>query len=685
MNDWYKHCYVRLLIDNHISEDDPAFMTKFDPARYVAMVKKAGIESSMVYAVCHNGNSYYPTKVGHMHANLKGRDIFGETVNLLRKEGIVPIAYYTSIYHNHSAKNHPAWRMLNAKGGRQSSGRYWWSCPNNDEYVAFTLAQIGEVIAYDVDGIFNDMTFWPIICVCPNCRTKYLKETGREIPVKLDWRSKEWIDFQRFRERSLAAFTQKITGFIKSKKAITVTHQTSTLMAGSGQAYTLGIAAACDYTSGDFYGGKYQHILGAKVLAAISKNMPYEFMTSRCVDLRDHTSMKSEAELTAEASETLANAGAYFFIDAINPDGTLEQDVYDRLGAVARKLAPFTETVKHHVPDIVADKALYYSSAAYVDANATADITGAAPTGAEIMCAAPGGNPAVEELAGTSVFLTRAHIPFRAISSETTNYEGLNTIVMNNIMYTTPAENERIRKFVKGGGTLIATGLTSLYKPDGATTGDFGLADVFGVSFTGEKAKRFHYLSFVAKHWLISCNASAPLVKAKTAKLIAKIMEPLFDPDSAKYASIHSNPPGVVTDYAGLTANKYGKGQCLYLSSPVFSLQHNAQQTFGTWLFNEYSPSSLVVATNAPECVELTLLKSTTRNAYIAGFVNYQKELPNVPVRDLYATIRLPDGVIPKSCRRVSDNKKIAVKIEQGALRLEVPCLETIEMIEVLY
>ncbi|MFA6294385.1 MAG: alpha-amylase family protein, partial [Victivallales bacterium] len=542
MNDWYKRAYSRILIDNHISEDDPGSMAKFDPAKYVAMVKKAGIESSMVYAVCHNGNSYYPTKVGHMHSNLKGRDIFGETVKLLRKEGIIPVAYYTSIFHNNSAKTHPEWRITDVKGN-QHGGRYWWSCPNNDEYVVFTLAQIGEVISYDVDGIFNDMTFWPVVCMCTNCRKKYLEETGREIPLNIDWRSKDWVDFQRFREKSMAYFTQKITAFIKSKKDISVTHQTSTVMHGWAYSYTLGIAVACDYTSGDFYGGKYQHVLGAKVLAGISKNMPYEFMTSRCVNLRDHTSMKSEAELTAEASVTLAKAGAYFFIDAINPDGTLENEVYERLGRVSKKLAPFTETVKRHVPDIVADKALYYSSSAYVDENAITNI----------MTSTPSGNPAVEELSGTSVFLTRAHIPFRVISSETKNLDGLNAVVMNNIMYTTKGENDRIRKFVKDGGTLIATGMTSLYEPDGTTTGDFGLADVFGVSYSGKKSKRFHYLSFTDRHWLISSYASAPLVKAGKAKLLANIVEPLFDPDDEKYASIHSNPPRKATDYAGPT------------------------------------------------------------------------------------------------------------------------------------
>lgn len=673
MNDWYKRCYARLLIDNHISEDDPSAMTKFDPAQYVAMVKKAGIEAAMVYATCHNGNCYYPTKVGHMHANLKGRDIFGEVVDRLRAEGIVPVAYYTSIYHNHSAKTHPAWRVTHVNGN-QHGGRYWWSCPNNAEYRAFTIAQILEVIAYDVDGIFNDMTFWPGICVCPSCRTKYLAQTGREIPRKIDWRNPEWVTFQRFREECMAGFTQDITAAIKAAKDMTVTHQTSTIMHGWTQGYTLGIAAACDYTSGDFYGGKYQHILGSKVLAAATRNLPYEFMTSRCVNLRDHTSMKSEAELTAEAATTLANAGAYFFIDAINPDGTLESEVYDRLGNVSRKLAPFTAAVKQHRPVIVADKAFYYSSAAYVDESASSDIM--TPSG---------GKPAVEEMSGASIVLTRAHMPFRAVTSATEDYSGLNTIIMNNILYTTPEENARLRQFVADGGTLIATGLTSLYQPDGTTTGDFGLADVFGVSSANAKAKRFHYLSFLDRHWLVSSHASAPLVKTTTAKLLARIVEPVFDPDAEQYASIHSNPPGVETEYAGLTVNTYGKGKCVYLSSPVLTLQQDAQQAFGTWLFREFAPSAFVLDTNAPPCVEITVNRSTTANAYLIGFVNYQKELPNVPVRDISVTLRLPEGVAPKSCTRLSDGAGVKPLAADGALVLNVPCLETLEIIEVQF
>jgi len=638
------------------------------------MVKLAGVESAMVYSCDHNGNCYYPAKRGHLHANLKGRDIFGETVSLLRKEGIVPIAYYTSIYHNDSAKNHPAWRMAMA-GGSQHSGRYWWSCPNNEDYVEFAISQVQEVVAYDVDGLFNDMTFWPGICLCHACREKFLAETGLEIPAEVDWRNKEWIAFQRFRERSMAKFSQRITDAAKAvRKDITVTHQTSLIMAGWLQGYTLDLAAACDYTSGDFYGGKGQHILGAKVMAAASKNLPYEFMTSRCVNLRDHTSMKSEDGLLAEASTTLINGGAYFFIDAINPDGTLEEEVYKRLSSVSAKLHPFREALKRHSPELHAGVALYYSSASYVGDGSKA----------HIMSDVPPEVPAVAELSGMADILTRNHIPFKVVNAKTPSFKGLGTIILNNIAYLEPDEVERLKTFVAEGGTLIATGNSSLFDADGATSGNFALSEVFGVNTTGKDSTSYNYLSFVGRHWLVSCNAPAPLVKASTAKVLAKIVEPVFAPEAEKYASIHSNPPGRETEFAALTVNSYGKGRCVYLASSLLSMKQDAQREFGAWLLKEFMTTNVSIETNAPPCVEAAVLRSSTADAWLVGFVNYQAELPNVPVHGLRAELPL-HGRNLSSCVRISDGAKLQPKIENGSAVLEVEKLDTIEMFELSF
>ena len=60
MTAWYEGSYARMQVDCHISEDDESFMTRFEPARVAAVAKKAGVDSAMVCACCHNGNCYYP-------------------------------------------------------------------------------------------------------------------------------------------------------------------------------------------------------------------------------------------------------------------------------------------------------------------------------------------------------------------------------------------------------------------------------------------------------------------------------------------------------------------------------------------------------------------------------------------------------------------------------------------------
>lgn len=314
-------CYSRILIDNHITDLRPEYMAKFDPEHYAAMIRLAGIESAMVYASDHNGNCYYPSKVGHVHAGCRGRDLFGETVKRLAGAGIVPVAYHTLVYQNEPAARHPEWRIRSITG-EEPTGRYRFCCPNHPAYREFCRQQIAEILAYDVAGIFLDMTFWPQICACSSCRAKY----GAPLPETLDWRNPAWVKFQRFREDSLAEFAHEMTAHARNcRPGIAVTHQFSPVLHGWFLGQSSGIASASDYASGDFYGGVLQQRFGCKLFQAYSRRIPYEFMTSRCVNLHDHTSTKSDEELFLHAATTLANGGAYFFIDAINPDGTLSR------------------------------------------------------------------------------------------------------------------------------------------------------------------------------------------------------------------------------------------------------------------------------------------------------------------------------------------------------------------------
>ena len=337
--------YSRLLVDNHITDIDPEFMRDYSAKEHTRIVASSGVESVMVYACCHNGNCYYPTKVGHIHANLGGKDIFGQTVEQFKQKGIIPTAYYTVCWHNDSAKNHPSWRFVDVLG-RSNSGRYWLSCPNNPQYRQFAKDQLAEIAAYDVAGIFIDMSFWPGICVCDCCREKYRSRSGVEIPEVLDWTSPAWLDFQNAREVWIADFAKDLTAHIKSiKPQMLVTHQFAPVLLGWYLGMSKAFLDAVDYPSGDFYGGRDQHRLGAKIFESFTVQEPFEFMTSRCVNLYDHTSTKSDEEMFASAASTLAHGGVYFFIDAINPNGTLQESFYSRLGKVSAKLKPFKDKI----------------------------------------------------------------------------------------------------------------------------------------------------------------------------------------------------------------------------------------------------------------------------------------------------------------------------------------------------
>lgn len=670
---WMNRCYSRLLVDNHISDMRPEYMSKYSSAEYVKMARLSGAESVMLYACDHNGNCYYPTQAGHMHAGLKGHDIFGEGVAGLRKEGIVPVAYYTLIYHNDAARLMPECRTRDISGA-DHGGRYHYCCPNAPGTVEFHSAQIGEILQYPVEGIFLDMTFWPCVCLCDSCRKKFREETGFEIPEIIDWSSRKWISFQRFRERSMVKFAVRLTEFIRSLRPdITVAHQFSPVMHGWYLGQSAGIAAASDYASGDFYGGKLQQRFAVKAFDAYSVRKPFEFMTSRCVTLRDHTSTKSDDELYLHALTTLANGGAYFFIDAINPDGTFEERFYRRLEALDKRLAPFRKVLEKYRPQLIAEVGIYFSMASCVDNSVNGFHLRDVDENKGNMDIRR--NAVLDEALGTAEILLKMHVPFRIVTDSATDFSGLKAVIVLNAAYLSKEETGRLRAFASDGGTLIATGNTSFYDLDGNTSGDFALADVFGVIHTGTYAPAVHYL--VTGNETISAEGqAAPLVRTDSARVLGGTAFPDFPlNDPERYASIHSNPPGKISEYPGLTVHHYGRGRCVYLYSPVLRLRQHSQQEFGRKLFSKYLPMLADGTENLHPATELTLMKSGSETLLI-GLVNYQDDLPPVPLHDIVLRVRLPEGFIPGSVTRVSDDASIAFKFKGARIEIKIPVLE---------
>jgi len=462
---------------------------------------------------------------------------------------------------------------------------------------------------------------------------------------------------------------------------LSVVHQFSPVLHGWFLGQSSGIAEASDYASGDFYGGLEQQRFGTKVFAAYSRNIPFEFMTSRCVKLYDHTTSKSDDELFVHAATTLANGGAYFFIDAINPDGTLCHDTYKTLARVAGRLKPFKKCMQKHNPELLADTGLYFSMASCVNDNmnksdmrklneSSSNMEGLRET------------PVLHEMIGASELLNQCHIPYKIITDKTKSLDEFRTIIINNATYLSDEEIERLKGFVFNGGTLIATGKTSLFDTNGNSNGNFRLKDVFGVTFSGAATGRTSYLTVdFDKYDFISCDKPSPLCKPLSARQIYSVTVPHFKCDDPEiYASIHSNPPGVNTGYCALSENDYGKGKCIYLYSPLMASRDHAQQSFVKKLFYKYVRSDLKIVSNAPSCIEFTILKSKIENTVVLGVVNFQKQLPNLPVYNVDIKLVL-NGVT--KIRSVSEPCDIPFSSDGKSISFKINKIDNAEMFEI--
>ena len=113
---WFQRGYRRSTVDMHIPDWDPAFLSRFDTAEYVDIVARAGFQQLMPYTNSCVGLALWKTKVGQMHANLHGRDMFGEIVAESRRRGLHTAAYFIVTRDNWAAENHPTWRLMPPTG-----------------------------------------------------------------------------------------------------------------------------------------------------------------------------------------------------------------------------------------------------------------------------------------------------------------------------------------------------------------------------------------------------------------------------------------------------------------------------------------------------------------------------------------------------------------------------------------
>jgi hypothetical protein len=255
------------------------------------------------------------------------------------------------------------------------------------------------------------------------------------------------------------------------------------------------------------------------------------------------------------------------------------------------------------------------------------------------------------EIRGFENVLMENHIPNDFILDDQVSKERLKkykVVILPNVRCMSDKEMDVLKDYVRDGGNLIATYSTSLYDEEGKERKNYGLSELFGVSYAGKKenTRRDNYQYIL--------NKKHPLVEpdsAQTELLFNAGFTALCKPTSNANVictwvpTIQNQPPDkswvekFSTEFPTVVENKYGKGKVLYFANQpdVLSYQVGHQDPINLLLrsVRYLAGNTIQLESNAPSSVNIGLTESLIkRGQYILSFVNTTSG-PVRPVREL--------------------------------------------------
>jgi hypothetical protein len=255
------------------------------------------------------------------------------------------------------------------------------------------------------------------------------------------------------------------------------------------------------------------------------------------------------------------------------------------------------------------------------------------------------------EIRGFENVLMENHIPNDFILDDQVSRERLNkykVVILPNVRCMSGKEMDLLKDYVRNGGNVIATYSTSLYDEEGKERKDYGLSELFGVSYAGKKenTRRDNYQYILnKKHPLVLPDSS------KTELLFNAGFTALCKPANNANVictwvpTIQNQPPDkswvekFSTEFPTVVENTYGKGKVLYFANQpdVLSYQVGHQDPVNLLLrsVRYLAANAIQLKSNAPSSVNIGLTKSLIKpGQYILSLVNTTSG-PVRPVREL--------------------------------------------------
>ena len=451
-------------------ENDPG---RFDPQFWLDYFRRLHADAATLSA----GGivAYYPTDVPlhHRSAWLGNSDPFGTLVAGCRALNMNVVARTDP----HAVRDdvraaHPDWIAVSRTGEPRrhwANPDLWVTCalgPYNFDFMDRVHREI--VTKYSVDGIFaNRWAPQGGDCYCEHCVRNFKDATGQALPRTTDARDPIRRQYLEWRKARLTALWKHWDATVR-----TANPQARFIPNGPPDLKTAGELAAIQFTDNQARRGltppwnngrrakEYRSVMGRRPIGGI-------FSVGLEEPYRWKDSVQSEPEIRLWVAEGTANG--------MRPWVTKFSGVlYDRrwLPAVERI---YDWHFRHE--RYLRNEAPLARVGVLFSEQTSAYHPGIGP-----------GDRAEDHVLGMYHALVEARVPFEFVHEAVLAADQLDRfklLILADAAALSAAQCSAIRAYVARGGSLLATFASSLYDETGQRRDDFGLADVFGVSFDG--------------------------------------------------------------------------------------------------------------------------------------------------------------------------------------------------------
>ena len=572
--------FRQIHLDFHTSPVIPGIGAAFSKRQFQEALKAGHVDSINIFAKCHHGWSYHPTKVGKMHPGLKF-NLLQEQIEACHDINVLTPIYISAGVDNVASEAHPEWRRIGADGRysgwvRDLDKPGFHSMCFNTPYLDYLCAQIQEVVKMfpKSNGIWLDI-IGKGDCCCPWCRA---------------WMTENGLDFMNPADRDKAADYTLRKYYERTTKAVhdlnpklLIFHNSGNIAPGNRD--ILPFFTHLEMESLPTGGWGYDHF-PMSVKYVNSLGMDYLGMTGKF-----HTSwgefggFKHPSALRYECAAMLAFGAKCCVGDQLHPDGKMDISTYELIGEAYKEVEvkePWCDNVRN-----VADIGVLMSTAFPQDASNAQGFRG--DTGAARL-------------------LLEGHFLFDMLDGDC-DFSKYKMVVIPDAVAISPAIKKKLDAYLKKGGKLFIAGNAVLDEKTGKPLFDIG-AECKGASeFRPDFIQPAEDVrpSFVKTPLVMYYTSQRIRVKKGSGAVsLGKVYDPYFNRNVHHFCS-HQHTPNKPTP-SGFDCGVM-KGNLLYLAHPVFTLYHD----YGAVAYKEYVHKCLRLLLGNGETMSVTGLPSTGR------------------------------------------------------------------------